>query len=119
MAALDGHSILSPTYGRLNDVYAYAKRDVAAGEPVAHAIGGDQFYGLVDRCEPSDAAQHVPIVLLEGEDGQAPRIVKPVGKDQPLTMDAVEFPDIYLTRAYQRQSELLAVNQEQANTLTT
>jgi hypothetical protein len=30
----------------MTDVYAYAKRDVKAGETVSHGIGGDSFYGL-------------------------------------------------------------------------
>lgn len=49
-AALDGRSLLEPTFGLQTNVYAYAKRDLQIGETLDH-IGGYACYGLVENCE--------------------------------------------------------------------
>ncbi len=106
-AALEGRPILRPTFGRVADVYAYAKRDIEAGEEVPHGIGGDHFYGLVDRCDPSDSRGIVPIALLDGQKGALPKMTRALRRDEPLTFDAVALPDTRLLRLFREQEALL------------
>jgi predicted homoserine dehydrogenase-like protein len=106
-AALDRLPVLWPQYGRLTDVYAYAKRDVRAGETIPHGIGGDLFYGLLELSAPADRRGKVPISLLEGEDGRLPRLRRNVPKDKPLLREDVDLPDTFLARAFARQERTL------------
>jgi predicted homoserine dehydrogenase-like protein len=105
-AVLDGAPLLWPRHGRATDVYAYAKRDVDAGETVPHGIGGDAFYGLVERAAPADGAGKVPIALLEAEGGRLPRMKRRVRKDAPLGADDVELPETFLLDAFRRQEAM-------------
>jgi len=107
-AVIDRRPILSPKHGRLTDVYAFAKRDVKAGEAISHGIGGEAFYGLVDRAAPADADGRVPIALLEGEGEMRPRMKRRVRKDEPLRHADVDLPDTFLLRAFREQEKLLA-----------
>jgi predicted homoserine dehydrogenase-like protein len=53
----DNRPVIAPPLGKkTNDVYAYAKRDMPAGQIVHHAIGGDEFYGLVNSLAGAAAA---------------------------------------------------------------
>lgn len=47
-AALDGRSLLEPAYGFRTNVFAYAKRDLKAGE-LLDGIGGYACYGLIEN----------------------------------------------------------------------
>ncbi|MFQ5460772.1 MAG: homoserine dehydrogenase, partial [Anaerolineae bacterium] len=109
LAALFGKSVLDPTYGRVADVYAHAKRDVAAGEKVDHGIGGDQFYGLIERCRTADVDGRVPIALLEAEGEVRAVARRPMRRDEALRWDDVEIPDTELVRLFRQQQEELAV----------
>jgi predicted homoserine dehydrogenase-like protein len=106
-AVLDGQAVLRPTFGRVADVYACAKRDIAAGEPVPQGIGGDQFYGLVTRCDEADRQGLVPISLLEGEVGRQPVLRAPLRRDAALSYDDVSLPDTLLWRLFQEQASVL------------
>jgi predicted homoserine dehydrogenase-like protein len=110
-AAAEGRPILAPGHGSTLlggrkspavptcDVFARAKRDLRAGETMAHAIGSDACYGTIDR---RDAAG-IPIVLLE-----APSVLRhDVPRDAPITIDDLELPDVALTRHWRRQREWL------------
>lgn len=57
--------ILSPPVKKICDVYAIAKKDIAAGTEVDHAIGGDHFYGVVATVEEGEAGNWVPIHSIE------------------------------------------------------
>jgi predicted homoserine dehydrogenase-like protein len=107
LAALRHEAVLVPTHGRVSDVYAYAKRDLSAGDTVAHAIGGDHFYGMVEACDDADAEGRVPITLLEGEGGERPRLRAPLAQDRPLTYDDIELPDSHVLRLFRQQQALL------------
>jgi len=104
-AVLDRRPLLWPQHGRVTDVYAYAKRDVKAGEVVPRAIGGNVFYGLLELSAPADRKGMVPISLLEGEDDKLSRMKRNVPKDKPLLRDDVDLLDTFLVRtfAYQKQ----------------
>lgn len=99
-AALYGEAILQPWHGRVADVYAFAKRDVAGGEAVEHGIGGDRFYGMIERCDVADAKGWVPIALLEPEGERTAIVTREVPMDAPLTYAAVELPATYLTERF-------------------
>ena len=107
-AALDHRPVLRPVHGRVADVYAYAKRDIAAGETVPHGIGGDQFYGLIDRCATADPEGHVPIALLDPADSRQPVVRRAVARDEALHLDDVELPRTELLRLFREQAELLS-----------
>ena len=106
-AALYGEAVLAPKRGRVADVYAYAKRDLAPGDVVHHSIGDDTGYGLVDRCAVADPLGRVPILLLEGHDGAYPRLKRAVPMDQPLTWDDLELPDSPLLGLWREQERML------------
>lgn len=102
-AALFGEAVVQPWKGRVTDVYAFAKRDVAAGTAVEHGIGGDDFYGLIERASVGRGNNFVPVWLLD-PDGEGRAIVRvDVAKDEPLTYDMVELPDNTLTRLLDEQ----------------
>ena len=107
LVALRGEAVLAPTCGRVSDVYAYAKKDLRSGDSVAHAIGGDEFYGMIDSCDAADAEGHVPIALLESEDGRQARLERALPQDRPLTFDDIALPDTHVLRLFRRQQELL------------
>ncbi len=105
-AVIRKHPILTPSAGRLTDVYAYAKRDVCAGESIDHGIGGDFFYGLIEECAAADADGRVPIALLEseGEEGM-PLIARGVPKDGPLRYKDVNMPATFLRDKFDEMME--------------
>lgn len=107
LAALYGRAVLQHGLPRRTDVYAFAKRDLAAGEPVPHGIGGDQAYGLIADAPAAEAARWLPIVLLDTESAAVARIVRPVACDAPLTLDDVAVPDSELVRLMAKQRSVL------------
>lgn len=108
MAALRGEVVLAPNYGRVSDVYAVARRDLATGEEIEHAIGGDHCYGLIERCADADAAGKLPIALLESEGEDRPRLKRAVRRDAPVTYDDVVLPDTELRHLFRQQARLLS-----------
>lgn len=107
LAALRGEAVLAPTRGRVSDVYAYAKTDLEPGIAVEHAIGGDEFYGMIDACDEADAHGRVPIALLESEGGERAVVKSALPQDRPLTYDDIALPDTHVLRLFRRQQELL------------
>ncbi|MEO8082922.1 MAG: homoserine dehydrogenase [Ardenticatenales bacterium] len=107
LAALYGRAVLQHGLPRRTDVYAFAKRDLAAGEAIPHGIGGDQAYGLIADAPAAEAARWLPIVLLDTESDALPRLVRPVPCDAPLTLDDVAMPDSELMRLMARQRAVL------------
>ena len=106
MVAVQGRPVMAPE-GRVSDVYAYAKRDLRKGEAIREAIGGDQVYGLIDRCDRADA-EGVPITLLEAYEGNMAQLRQDVRRDQPLRKDALRLPDSPVNRLFATQSKWLA-----------
>jgi len=95
-AALDGEALLEPRAGRRTDVFAYAKRDLLAGEKL-DGIGGYACYGQIDNV-PLDADHPgLPICLADDV-----AVARPVRKDEPVLLGDVELdptrPDAALHR---------------------
>jgi predicted homoserine dehydrogenase-like protein len=84
-AVLDGRSVLEPVQGFRTNVFAYAKRDLRAGE-VLDGIGGYTCYGLIENYPPDGYIHGVPICLAE-------QVVlkQDVAKDQRILLTEVDW----------------------------
>ena len=82
--ALDGFSLLQPDCGFQTDVFAYAKRDLRAGETL-DGIGGHACYGLIENVgnRPHDGLQ---ICLAEDL-----KLKHDVAANQPILLRDVEI----------------------------
>lgn len=101
-----GRPMLVPSFGRVADVYAYAKSDLPAGTRIEHGIGGDACYGLIETCAAAESEGKLPICLLECEGDQRPRLKKAVGKDRALLWSDVDLPNGYLQQRFAEQLAL-------------
>lgn len=111
LAALWNKPVLTPQFGRLSDVYTYAKQNLAAGAEFTHGIGGDQAYGLIHTAAEADQADYLPIGLLDVEKTDAkPRLLRAIAQDQPIGWSDVELPETELLRLYKIQQELITCN---------
>ncbi len=108
-AVLHRRAIMTPAYGRLTDVYAYAKRAITKGEIIEHGIGGDAFYGLIDGCATADAEGRVPIALMEGEDRLKAVMREDLAEGEPLLAGAIALPETFLMQKFREQAALAAV----------
>ena len=67
----DNRPVISPPLGKkLNDVYAYAKKDLAPGNTIHHAIGGDEVYSMINESAVAAAEDAVPFYWLEALEGK-------------------------------------------------
>ena len=64
-AALHGRAVLKPRYGFRTNVFAYAKKDLRAGEKL-DGIGGYTCYGMIENCGSSGEHPGLPICLSAG-----------------------------------------------------
>ncbi len=102
MAFLYKKKVMEPTFGKVAEVFAYAKKDLKKGMPISHGIGSNDFYGMVDLVKGN---RGVPIALFEGEGKEKPILLESKDKDELLTWGDVEFPpDHYLRKLYGEQS---------------
>lgn len=112
-ACLEGRAVISPPVGpKLNNVFAYAKKDLAAGTVITHALGSDEIYGLVDTCEQAVARHHVPLekLVVSGDDSGTPRhavVTRAISRDEPLTQSDIEVADTPYHRLLARQAAIL------------
>lgn len=83
-AVMDGFSLLEPVYGFRTNVFAYAKRDLKAGEKL-DGIGGYACYGLIDNCGGGHPG--LPICLAEDI-----VLLHDVARDSPILMSDAELP---------------------------
>jgi predicted homoserine dehydrogenase-like protein len=83
----------------VSEVFAVAKRDLAAGETL-DAIGGTAYYSLIDTYENAKAECLLPIGLAKGA-----RVIRPVAMDTPITCADVEIvpSTVYGLRRLQEQ----------------
>jgi len=108
LAALYGKAVCTMKMGRVTDCFAYAKKDLAPGARIEHAIGSDEVYGLIDVAKTADAANHVPQGILDIEGSkERPVLKRAVSKDQPLTWDDVTIPATRMTELWEKQKPLL------------
>lgn len=108
-AYFDGRAVLEPARHWLNDVFAYAKKDLEAGTQIEHGIGGDELYGMIDSVEHA-GPEAVPVCALESEGHGAHAkmavITRAYKKDEPIRLGDVAFPDTELRRMRERQAAL-------------
>lgn len=110
LAALYGKAVCTQRMGRVSDCYAYAKKDMAAGTRIEHAIGSDEVYGLIDVAKKADASNHVPQGVLDVEDSdQRPVTKRALKRDQPLTWDDVEIPAGRMADLWEKQKPLFGL----------
>lgn len=64
-AALHHRPVLRPRYGFRTNVYAYAKKDLHAGERL-DGIGGYACYGMIENCADRGGSSGLPICLSDG-----------------------------------------------------
>jgi len=105
----DARPVISPPLTRpANDVYAYAKKDLAAGQPIRHAIGGDELYSLVNATGLAAADDAVPTSWLEAIGDLHPHMKVARAKDEVIRFSDLEIPETpYLTLLKEQQSLLL------------
>jgi predicted homoserine dehydrogenase-like protein len=84
-AHLDGEALLEPAAGFRTDVYAWAKRDLKAGE-VLDGVGGFTCYGMIENCDGPWLKGHLPICLSEGL-----RVKRDIPKDAPIALRDVAY----------------------------
>jgi len=110
LAALWNKPVLTPKFGRLTDVFAYAKQPLLQGEIFHHGIGGDFTYGLIH--EAANHTDYLPIGLLDSESNASrPRLLRNLGKDEPICWDDVELAESELLKLYNAQEKLLNATQ--------
>lgn len=85
MLAIRRRSNMEPLDHLVSEVFAVAKRDLAAGD-VLDAIGGTTYYSLIDTYETARAEGLLPIGLAKSA-----RLIRPVPIDTPITLADVEI----------------------------
>ncbi len=89
----DQRAVIPPPLGKkLNDVYAYAKKDLPAGSTIHHAIGGDEVYCMVNAREEAEKENAIPFYWLEPIEGQHAKLLVAKQKDDPIRFSDVELP---------------------------
>jgi predicted homoserine dehydrogenase-like protein len=84
-AVLDGQSLLSPEAGFCTNVFAYAKRDLKAGETL-DGVGGYTCYGLIENCPSQQPPAGLPICLAHDVVLQRDK-----GRDEPVLFEDVQY----------------------------
>ncbi|QXD16146.1 hypothetical protein GQ464_004125 [Rhodocaloribacter litoris] len=80
-AFLEGRCLLQPRAGFRTDVYAYAKRDLQAGE-MLDGIGGYTCYGLIENVADQAVAPGLPVCLADGV-----QLARDVKKDEKILLE--------------------------------
>jgi len=108
-AYFDHRAVIEPARHWINDVFAYAKKDLPAGTRIEHGIGGDEFYGLVDSIAHA-GPEGVPVCALESEghgpDARMAVLTKAYRKDEPIRLNDLDLPDTDLFRMRKLQASL-------------
>jgi predicted homoserine dehydrogenase-like protein len=101
-AFLDHQPLLQPRYGFSTNVYAYAKKDLRAGD-VLDGIGGYTVYGLIENCADNRQHSGLPICLAENT-----VLRRDIGKDEKIRLEDVEYdsssPEFTLFRLAQESA---------------
>lgn len=105
---LRGRKVLEPSFGKVAEVMAVAKRDLAAGTRITHGIGSDDLYGLIERADVIAREGGIPVGLIDSEQGRPFTVRRALRKDEPLTRADLEIPDSPLQAFYRQQADLLA-----------
>ena len=84
-AVLRHQALMTPDYGFVTNVYAYAKRDLQAGETL-DGIGGEACYGLIENCDEQGDSPGIPICLADQV-----RLKKSVPKGEKILLQDVDY----------------------------
>ncbi len=84
-AYLDSWALLQPTRGFMTNVYAYAKKDLRAGEAL-DGIGGYTAYGLIENCSENRDHPGLPICLSKNV-----TLKRDIPKDQKILLEDVSY----------------------------
>ncbi|MFZ5643476.1 MAG: NAD(P)H-dependent oxidoreductase [Bacillota bacterium] len=84
IAALSGEATIAPQGMPVAETLAVAKRDLLPGE-VLDGIGRYTFYGLIDKARTVREEKLLPAGLAQGA-----RVLRPIKRDQPISLDDVE-----------------------------
>lgn len=92
LAAARGETLISPTFGMKTNVFAYAKRDLSAGEAL-DGLGGYTCYGKIEELAADAQSPGVPICLADGMvlTAAVPKDRKVLRKDVTFPTDRVDF----------------------------
>ena len=108
LCALYGKAVLTQRHGRVNDVYAYAKKDLEAGTEIKHGIGNDAVYGMVQSAKEADKNGQIPQGLIDStEAATRTKVAVAKKKDEPILWSDVALPDGPIQRYYERQKQIL------------
>lgn len=105
---LHGRKVLEPSFGKVAEVMAVAKRDLPAGTRITHGIGSNELYGVVERTEVILRDHGIPVGLLDSEQGRPFTVQRALKRDQPLTVADLEIPDSPLQAYYRQQAAVPA-----------
>jgi predicted homoserine dehydrogenase-like protein len=83
MLEIRNQSNMQPLDKLVSEVFAVAKQDLKP-EMVLDGIGGSMYYSLIDTYETANSEKLLPIGLAKNA-----RLIKPVTKDQPITLEDV------------------------------
>jgi predicted homoserine dehydrogenase-like protein len=83
--AVNGRPLLQPWCGFRTNVYAYAKKDLRAGERL-DGFGGYTCYGLIENCARATVAPGLPICLADEV-----TLVRDARKDERLAWSDVRY----------------------------
>lgn len=84
-AVLDGSARLRPDHGMRTNVFAYAKKDLRAGD-VVDGIGGYAAYGLIENLADNADRPGLPICLADDL-----RLRRDIGRDERIRLEDVEY----------------------------
>lgn len=108
-AIVEKEALLNHWQGDVANVNAYAKKDLEVGDLISHAIGGDELYGLIENNNSiNDFENKIPIGNLEAQGNLKVKIIKPIKKDQAITLNDVCIPDTTLSKLLKRQSDIVS-----------
>jgi predicted homoserine dehydrogenase-like protein len=83
-AHLDGQSLLQPDSGFRTDVFAYAKKDLQAGDRL-DGIGGYACYGQIENLDEEGVAPGIPMCLADDL-----TLKRDISRDARISLDDVE-----------------------------
>lgn len=96
---LDRQPIATPSTPPVAEVIAVAKRDLRPGERL-DGLGGHTSYGVIDTVAGADGL--LPVALTE-----AARLRRPVRRDEPIPLDAVELDETAAIVGLRRRQDAL------------
>lgn len=83
--AIAGVPLLQPWQGLRTNVFAYAKRDLKAGE-LLDGLGGHTCYGLLENCDPGTRSNRLPVLLADHV-----RLTRDIPRDSMINFEDIIY----------------------------